>query len=41
MERDFICSYLFPVCDKNENEKFEYSRLKSDEFIDRVLADKP
>ncbi|CDW90552.1 ser thr protein phosphatase family protein [Stylonychia lemnae] len=41
LERDFVCSYLFPVCDRDENKHKEYKVLKLDEYIDRILADKP
>eukprot|EP00347_Sterkiella_histriomuscorum_P003902 403362501 len=39
-EKDFICSYLFPICDSNSTAQV-YKEMKEDEYITEILKDKP
>lgn len=35
-EKDFICSYMFPICDESLT-KNQYLEMKEDEYVREIL----
>lgn len=40
-EKDFVCSYIFPICNEEQTKSSTYKKLDANEYIKNKLAEKP